>query len=127
MVWRKVSVDRVQRDREVLTVDQAADLLQMSPYGVRQLARSRRLPATKVGREWRFLQSELLHWLREPPTVAPPDEGSTWLEVAALQVADALEHVESETPGELRQEWQEAMAKAARPARYVPGRGLVVQ
>lgn len=120
-------MDNVQRDREVLTAEQAADLLQMSPYGVRQLARSRRLPAVKVGREWRFLQSELLHWLREPPTVAPPDEGSAWLEVAAEQVAEALEQVEGDTPAELRLKWLEAMAKAARPARYVPGRGLVVQ
>jgi|LSQX01.2.fsa_nt_gb excisionase family DNA binding protein len=120
-------MDKVQRDREVLTAEQAADLLQMSPYGVRQLARSRRLPAVKVGREWRFLQSELLHWLREPPKVAPPDEGSAWLEVAAEQVAEALEQVEGDTPAELRLKWLEAMAKAARPARYVPGRGLVVQ
>jgi hypothetical protein len=38
-----------------------------------------------------------------------------------------LEQVEGDTPAELRLKWLEAMAKAARPARYVPGRGLVVQ
>lgn len=120
-------MDRVQPDREVLTAEQAADLLQISPYGVRQLARNRRLPAVKVGREWRFLQSELLRWLRKPPTAAPPDEGSAWLDAAAAQVAEALDRIESDTPGEQRLEWLEAMANAARPARYVPGSGLVVE
>lgn len=115
----------LEQDREVLTPEQAGELLQMSAYGVRQLARQRRLPARKVGREWRFLRSELLRWMRHGPAESPLDEHPVWLELAADRMADALDQVESGTSHEVRREWTDAVAAAVRPARYVPGRGLV--
>ncbi|HEX3316494.1 MAG TPA: helix-turn-helix domain-containing protein [Solirubrobacteraceae bacterium] len=50
-------------DREVLTVEQAAVLLQVDTETVRALARDGELPARKVGREWRFSRAALLRWV----------------------------------------------------------------
>jgi excisionase family DNA binding protein len=54
---------------EVLTVDEAAELLQADPEAVRALAESGELPGRKIGDEWRFLRRAVLAWLggAEPP------------------------------------------------------------
>ncbi|MCW3063270.1 MAG: binding domain protein excisionase family [Solirubrobacterales bacterium] len=48
---------------EVLTLEQAAALLQVEPGVVAELAEAGELPARKVGDEWRFSRSALLAWL----------------------------------------------------------------
>jgi excisionase family DNA binding protein len=48
---------------EVLTVEQAADLLQIEPDAVRELAEAGELPGRRIGEEWRFLRSAVLAWL----------------------------------------------------------------
>ena len=50
-------------DPEVLTLEQAAELLQVDADTVRTLAREGTLPGRKVGREWRFARAALLRWL----------------------------------------------------------------
>lgn len=45
---------------EVLTAEEAAALLKVSPKTVLRLARDGELPAQKVGRAWRFCRTELL-------------------------------------------------------------------
>jgi excisionase family DNA binding protein len=56
-------------DTDVLTVEQAAELLQTEPDAVRALAEAGELPGRKIGDEWRFLRRALLAWLggAEPP------------------------------------------------------------
>jgi len=39
---------------DVLRTEQVADRLQLSPVTVRSLAAAGRIPATKVGQEWRY-------------------------------------------------------------------------
>lgn len=57
---------RAEGPREVLTVEQAADLLQLHPDALRKsLRRGATIPAHKIGREWRFRRSELLAWLSQ--------------------------------------------------------------
>jgi excisionase family DNA binding protein len=48
---------------EVLTVEQAAELLQVAPDAVRALADAGELPGRRIGDEWRFLRRALLGWL----------------------------------------------------------------
>jgi excisionase family DNA binding protein len=48
---------------EVLTVEQAAELLQVEPDAVRALAESGELPARRIGEEWRFSRRAVLGWL----------------------------------------------------------------
>jgi len=48
-----------------LTAEQAADLLQTDTGTLRRLAREGRIPATKIGRQWRFDEGLLREWVRE--------------------------------------------------------------
>ncbi len=62
--------DHGARDDVVMTADEVAALLKVGKTTVYRLVRqpgTQRLPARKVGREWRFLRSEVLSWLRENP------------------------------------------------------------
>jgi excisionase family DNA binding protein len=54
----------MQEVAEVLTADEAALLLRVSTKTVLALARGGVLPGEKVGRAWRFVRSDLLHYLR---------------------------------------------------------------
>jgi excisionase family DNA binding protein len=49
--------------QEVLTVEQAAELLQVEPEAVAALADSGELPGRRIGDEWRFRRSAVLAWL----------------------------------------------------------------
>jgi excisionase family DNA binding protein len=48
---------------EVLTTEEAADLLRVSTKTVLALARDGSLPGTKVGRAWRFLRADLVAYV----------------------------------------------------------------
>ncbi len=49
---------------EVLNSEEAARFLRMHVKTALRLARQGKIPACKVGGEWRFLRSELTEWLR---------------------------------------------------------------
>jgi excisionase family DNA binding protein len=72
----------------LLTVEQAAELLQLHPETVRLQARQGRLPAKKFGRTWRILRDELL---RNVPSNATPDSsrGASFPRHSALAADDA--------------------------------------
>ena len=48
---------------EILTIREVADLLKLHPKTVNRLANTGRLPAYKIGRQWRFRKSEVLRLL----------------------------------------------------------------
>jgi len=48
---------------EIMNVEEVADLLRVSTQTVYNLARSGKLPAVKVGREWRFNREKVLEAL----------------------------------------------------------------
>lgn len=48
---------------DVLDVEGAAKFLMVTMYTLRALARDGKIPARKVGREWRFNRRALLDWL----------------------------------------------------------------
>ncbi|MDY0109799.1 MAG: helix-turn-helix domain-containing protein [Candidatus Krumholzibacteria bacterium] len=50
---------------QVMTSLEAADYLKMHVKTVCRLAKEGKIPAKKVGSEWRFLRSVLDHWLTE--------------------------------------------------------------
>ena len=50
--------------RQVLNVEEAAELLGVSLWTIREQARLGRLPGRKIGKEWRFSRDALLDWLR---------------------------------------------------------------
>jgi excisionase family DNA binding protein len=51
--------------REVLNVEEAAELLGVSAWTVRDLAHRGELPARKIGRAWRFSRLALLDYVAD--------------------------------------------------------------
>jgi excisionase family DNA binding protein len=56
---------------EVLTAEQAGQLLQLPPEMVIGLAGSGELPGRRLGGEWRFSKAGLLAWLAGSPSQGP--------------------------------------------------------
>jgi excisionase family DNA binding protein len=50
---------------EVMTSEEVMDFLKVSETLIYSLTRDGEIPARKVGREWRYLKSEILIWLKE--------------------------------------------------------------
>jgi len=50
---------------EILTNREVADLLKLHPKTVNKLAISGKLPAYRIGRQWRFRKSEVLKLLEK--------------------------------------------------------------
>lgn len=48
---------------DVLTVEEAAELLKIPRSSIYKLAQEGRIPAQKVGRHWRFHRVTLLKWV----------------------------------------------------------------
>lgn len=55
----------------ILTVDQAAELLQFEPATVRRLAARGEIPARIVGGSWRFSKEELEWFVQDSPPIRP--------------------------------------------------------
>jgi excisionase family DNA binding protein len=51
---------------EVMSVEQAADFLQIEEALVLELAEAGRLPGKKLGAAWRFSRAALVDWLSKP-------------------------------------------------------------
>jgi excisionase family DNA binding protein len=59
-----------------MTTDEVSVYLNLHPLTVRRLARDGEIPATKIGRQWRFKRDLLDRWLEEQSlknVVVPPD------------------------------------------------------
>jgi len=54
----------MHKEPEILTTDEAAEMLRLSPYAVRDMARKGLIPSRKVGKGWRFYKPDLLAWIR---------------------------------------------------------------
>ena len=48
---------------EILTVEEVAEFLKVSRDTVYRLTQQGKIPATKVGNQWRFTKTRLLEWL----------------------------------------------------------------
>jgi hypothetical protein len=59
---------------EVLSSEQAGELLQVSSEAVEELARDGQLPGRVIAGEWRFLRAALLEWLAHAPQARAGDE-----------------------------------------------------
>jgi excisionase family DNA binding protein len=47
----------------IMTVEEVAELLRIPVSSVYKLAHSRKLPAQKVGRHWRFHRDTIIQWI----------------------------------------------------------------
>lgn len=58
-------MSQVVESTEVLTLDEAASFLRVSPEAVMRLVVQQALPGRPIDGEWRFLRAALVDWLRE--------------------------------------------------------------
>ena len=56
-------MDKEILKRQVLTVEQLAEYLQVDKYTIYRLAKKGKIPATKVAGQWRFMKELIDKWL----------------------------------------------------------------
>ena len=49
----------------LMTIDEVALYMQVSRFTVYRLAKEHTIPASKVGRQWRFQRGEIERWMRD--------------------------------------------------------------
>jgi excisionase family DNA binding protein len=52
-------------DKEILTIEEAADYLKIGKRSLYKLAKEGRVPGKKVLNKWRFEKESLREWVRE--------------------------------------------------------------
>jgi PTS system nitrogen regulatory IIA component len=52
-------------DNEILTIEEVARYLRLTPQTIYKWAQEKRIPAAKLGKEWRFRKSIIDRWLDE--------------------------------------------------------------
>jgi excisionase family DNA binding protein len=50
---------------EIMTLEEVAEYLRLKPQTIYKWAQEKRIPAAKLGKEWRFRRSVLDRWLDE--------------------------------------------------------------
>jgi excisionase family DNA binding protein len=53
------------KDKEILTAKEVADYLKLHPLTVHRYARQGKIPAFKIGTDWRFHKEYIERWIRE--------------------------------------------------------------
>ena len=54
---------------EAYTSEEIAKYLKLHPYTIRRLAREKKIPAFRVGGQWRFRKDDIDKWSRSYPFV----------------------------------------------------------
>lgn len=50
---------------QLMTIDEVAAYMRVSRFTIYRLAKDRSIPATKIGRQWRFQREEIDQWVRD--------------------------------------------------------------
>lgn len=50
---------------EVMGIKEVSEFLKTGTTTIYALARKKKIPARKIGREWKFLKSEIMEWMEE--------------------------------------------------------------
>ena len=59
-------VDRsMEKTEDILTIDQTGKFLKVGKSTLYKMARTGKTPASKVGREWRFVKSDIIRWIKQ--------------------------------------------------------------
>ena len=53
------------KDKEIMTAKEVAEYLNIHPLTVHKLAREGKIPAFKIGTDWRFHKKYIERWIRE--------------------------------------------------------------
>jgi len=58
----------MSRSSEILTAKQVADYLHIHPLTVHRYAREGKIPAFKIGTDWRFHKKYIERWIKQKTT-----------------------------------------------------------
>jgi excisionase family DNA binding protein len=58
------------QEREILTVKEVSELLKVHQGTVYKMVREGRIPAFKIGSDWRFRKDQMVHWIAEQTIAA---------------------------------------------------------
>jgi len=50
---------------QLMTIDEVAAYMRVSRFTVYRLAKEQAIPASKIGRQWRFHKEEIDQWVRD--------------------------------------------------------------
>lgn len=86
-------------EKEILTLEEASQLFQVTPKTLLKTLKEEKVPARKIGREWRFSRQALMDWLR---TGDSRDYSLAEVQVKDYfnQIAPQWEHMKDEYFGE---------------------------
>jgi DNA binding domain, excisionase family len=91
-------------DSDVLNLEQAIEFFGVSERTMIKLLREERIPARKIGREWRFSKTALLRWLGEGDSVnylnqtelyRVANDTKTEMPALLLQLSDSIDTLKS--------------------------------
>jgi len=98
--------------REVLTLPEVAEWLELHPNSVHRAARSGRLPARRVGKEWRFLtEAVAARWTPGRRLRGTPAPAAVQLAVPEAPIALSAQEAADFLRVELHTIYHEAMAE----------------
>ncbi len=64
----------MKRSKEILTTKEVAEYLNIHPLTVHRYAREGKIPAFKIGTDWRFHRKYIGRWIREKSSYNQQDK-----------------------------------------------------
>ena len=61
----------MKKGKEIMTTKEVAEYLHIHPLTVNKYAREGKIPAFKIGTDWRFHQKYIERWIREKSAYSP--------------------------------------------------------
>lgn len=65
----------MQKNKEILTAQEVADYLKLHLLTVHRYAREGKIPAFKIGTDWRFHRKYIERWIKEKLDYHPESKG----------------------------------------------------
>lgn len=61
-------------EQRLMTLDEVADYLQLSPKTVYRMVQAKKVPCFRLGRQWRFRRDQLDQWLMQQAYQEPTSD-----------------------------------------------------
>ena len=55
----------MEHTQRLMTIEEVAAYMQVSRFTVYRLAKEQSIPASKIGRQWRFQREEINRWMQD--------------------------------------------------------------
>jgi len=65
MIKDEVRMPKAKKEKEIMTAKDVADYLNLHPLTVHRYAREGKIPAFKIGTDWRFHKKYIERWIKE--------------------------------------------------------------